>query len=241
MCGTNPAFRIVKAWLEQRKVRGEAAAEMIAALPSYILSPSPSLIQQFYELVRNSASSDDQQVKIASVLAFSHLLRVACINKAARKARYPEPYQPCRTENATQYLVYLASQMRADPTLRGVYMTAVGNTGANTALPVLLSVARDSSISPYQRASAILSTRYIVFRDPKSARNTLLSFYHSAKYPTAVRIAALSLLFYTRPPLMVWQRIAVSTWYETNAAMNAYVWSTLNNLATTQDPFYKIM
>lgn len=241
MCGTNPAFRIVKAWLEQRKVRGEAAAEMVAALPSYILSPSPSLIEQFYELVRDYANSEDQQVKISTILAFSHLLRVSCISKTARKARFPEPYQPCRTENATVYLTYLARQMKSDPVMRRVYMTAIGNTGANAALPILLSVARDATVSPYQRASAILATRYIVFKNPKASTHTLLNFYHSSKYPTAVRIAALSLLFYTRPPLTIWQRIAVSTWYEPNSAIKAYVWSTLNNLATTQDPFYQIM
>lgn len=83
MCGTSPAFRVMKAWLQQRKVRGEAAAELMAAMPSYLLTPGRELVREMFELVRGLATAGDgeQQLKVASVLAFSHLLRLACVNK----------------------------------------------------------------------------------------------------------------------------------------------------------------
>jgi hypothetical protein len=239
MCGSNPAFRVIKLWIQQKKIHGEAAAEIIASLPSYLITPSAQLVDQFYDLVRITASSEEQQVKISSILAFSHVIRAACTSKSERKMKYSEPFKPCNSKSTTKYLLYLNSQMKADPTLRQVYISAIGNTGSSTAMPMLLHVARDSNTSPYQRASAILATRYIMLKNPTSAMHTLLSFFNNPTYPCAVRIAALSMLFYTRPPLMIWQRIAINTWYEPNEAINSYIWSTISNIATMQDPHYR--
>lgn len=241
MCGTNPAFLVMKSWIERRKVRGEAAAQLIAAMPSYLLSPSSVLVRYFYSMVRTTANFEEQQVKISSILAFSHILRVACTNSASRKARYSHISPKCNWKVTNEYLPYMINQMKQNTSLQRVYMNAIGNTASPAAMKALLNVAKDSNISPYTRASAVFATKYIVFKYPKTSMYELLDLFHNPMHPTAVKIAALSLLIYTRPALVVWQRIAISTWYEPNEAVRAFIWSTFNNLAHLQDPVYHDM
>jgi len=78
MCGTNPSFLLVKNWVETGVIQGEEAAQVIAALPSYMLKPSRKMLQKFFEMVRGEIGSQEQKVKVASIIAFSHLLRVTC-------------------------------------------------------------------------------------------------------------------------------------------------------------------
>jgi hypothetical protein len=55
MCGTNPAFQILKTWIEERRLEGEDASGVLATLPAHLQTPSPDIVRQFY--VSMSASS----------------------------------------------------------------------------------------------------------------------------------------------------------------------------------------
>ena len=48
MCGTNPAFQILKTWIEERKLEGEDASGVLATLPAHLQTPGPDIVRQFY-------------------------------------------------------------------------------------------------------------------------------------------------------------------------------------------------
>ena len=48
MCGTNPAFQILKTWIEERKLEGEDASGVLATMPAHLQTPSPDIVRQFY-------------------------------------------------------------------------------------------------------------------------------------------------------------------------------------------------
>jgi hypothetical protein len=48
MCGSNPAFHILKKWIEQKDLKGEDASEVMAAIPSHLQTPGPDIIREFY-------------------------------------------------------------------------------------------------------------------------------------------------------------------------------------------------
>jgi hypothetical protein len=48
MCGTNPAFNILKTWIEQKDLKGEEAAEVMSAIPSHLQTPGPDIVRHFY-------------------------------------------------------------------------------------------------------------------------------------------------------------------------------------------------
>lgn len=84
----------------------------------------------------------------------------------------------------------------------------------------------------------MLALRASAMRSPKMARDALLALFHDPTESAPVRMAAVSLLVYTRPSLPVWQRLAVSTFYERNLAVASYVWSTIDSFAKMQDPVF---
>jgi hypothetical protein len=190
--------------------------------------------------MRSPAVREDRQLKITSLLTFSHLLRTACVEWRGRHARYTDETfdATCELNHASRYISWYASLLRADPSLRRVYIAALGNTGAVAALATLQGVAEDTSMSPYLRATAVVAMKYQALRVPEKTSPILLSLYRDVGQPVAVRVAAASLLFYTKPQLALLQRVAVQTWYDPSLAVAAFVRSSLVSLANSQDPVF---
>jgi hypothetical protein len=190
--------------------------------------------------MKSPAVREDQQLKITSLLGFSHLLRTACVEWKGRHAQYTDETfdATCELNHASRYISWYASMLRADPSLRRVYIEALGNTGAVEALATLQGVAEDTSMSPYLRATAVLAMKYQALRIPEKTSPILMSLYRDVGQPVAVRVAAVSLLFYTKPELVLLQRVAVLTWYDPSLAVAAFVRSSLLSLANFQDPVF---
>nr|CAD7255934.1 unnamed protein product [Timema shepardi] len=243
MCGTEASFTILKQWIEQKKLEGESAASAIASAPAHFRSPTPELIHMFYEMIRSSAVQEYQQLLISSVLAFSNLLRVACVDDNVKQAQYSVHMiqKPCTKDQASRYISFLEGYKKKSSTLRRVYITALGNTGLPAVLPLLKAIVNDTKASSYLRSSAVFSMKYLAFQEPSKLVSTLLAIYHSRDYPVVVRISAVSLLFFTCPELSVWQRLAIATWYEPNLALVSFVRSSLETLAQLEDPHYNQM
>ena len=67
-------------------------------------------------------------------------------------------------------------------------------------------------------------------------RTILSPVYFNKTEETQVRLAALSLLFVSDPPQVFWQRVALSTWFETNHQVVHYIYTTVTSLAASKDP-----
>ena len=93
---------------------------------------------------------------------------------------------------------------------------------------------------PLQRVQAVLALKCCALRSSVLVRDTLLALYHGPRNPAPVRMAAVSLLAYSRPSLPLWQRLAISTHYEPNLAVSAYVWATINAFAEMHDPAFHV-
>jgi len=139
------------------------------------------------------------------------------------------------------YLNYLNEKAKSAKSLRPVYLTALGNAGFSESLPLLAAFARDQKATSYQRVSAIVAMRHLMFIEPQESSRVLLKLYHTATFPNSVRVAALSMLLYSQPPLATWQRIAVSTWYEPSMALKTFIYSSVKSIADSKDPVYREM
>ncbi|CAB3377127.1 Hypothetical predicted protein [Cloeon dipterum] len=230
MCGTNPSFLVLKRWIDTGALKGEEAAQAISAVPSYLIEPSKELVKVFFEMVRGQANSHDSSVKIATVITFSHLLRITHVSQTRR----PGP-------EVNVYLNYLSDMAKKLKILRTVYMTAIGNAGFSESLPLLASFAEDKENTPYQRVSAIIAMKHVALVDPKETSKILLRLYHATTLPNSVRVAAVSMLMYCKIPLNVWQRIAISTWYEPSMSVKTFVCSSIYSIASMRDPVYQKM
>jgi hypothetical protein len=59
MCGSNPAFHILRTWIEQKELTGEAASEVVATMPAHLQTPGPDIVTQFY--VSTITETDESQ------------------------------------------------------------------------------------------------------------------------------------------------------------------------------------
>ncbi|KAJ1525854.1 hypothetical protein ONE63_009049 [Megalurothrips usitatus] len=222
MCGSAACVQQTVAMIKDRKMPVVAAQMALSALADRVSVPSREVMKQLQDLY---TSADDHQVKIAAAMAMGNMA-----------GRAPRPV-------AAAAASFLAEQMSAqsdksgDKTqMRAPLAYALGKTATPQAAQALIKAAKDQSMAPYQRAQAILAMSPCALRAPVLVRDALLALFHDPTEPAAVRMAAVSLLVYTRPSLPLWQRLAVSTFYEPNMAVSSYVWATIQSFANMQDP-----
>ena len=74
-----------------------------------------------------------------------------------------------------------------------------------------------------------------VNQDPLVAKILLPIFQNKAE-ETEIRLSALSLLFISNPPASFWERVALSTWTESNDQVSHYIYTTIASLVSNKDP-----
>uniref|UniRef100_A0A1B6KR29 Vitellogenin domain-containing protein n=1 Tax=Graphocephala atropunctata TaxID=36148 RepID=A0A1B6KR29_9HEMI len=239
MCGSHPALKLIKEWLERRQVDGEEAAEIISTLPSHMISPNKYYMADFYAMVEQIGDRYDRQLASTAVLALSNAVRLACVNPVARQHVFSSIVRPvCDSSITTRFTQWLQSQMNKDSDLRRVYIQALGNLGTSDTVVFLQKYALNTEFSPYLRTSAVFAMRYHVMYKEPTVVPLLLSLYHNYNLPLSIRMSAAALLFYSNPGLTVWQRLAISTWYEPSPAVAQFVASSIRTMATSQDSLY---
>ncbi|XP_046683357.1 vitellogenin-2-like isoform X2 [Homalodisca vitripennis] len=239
MCGTYPALMMIKDWILSRQVDSEEAAEIMTSFPSHVISPSKYYMQDLFETVQEISKRYDQVLVSSAVLAMSNLVRVACVNSKTRQHMFSRIVRPeCDNEITARYITWLEKQMDSDPNLRRVYIQAIGNVGSPETIAVLRKCVHNSQYSSYLQTSAVFAMRYQVIHKSPKVVPVLMSLYHNYSLPIGTRLAAVALLVYSDPGIAVWQRLAISTWYEPSPAVAQFVASSVRTMATSQDSLY---
>ena len=86
------------------------------------------------------------------------------------------------------------------------------------------------------RTKAIFTLSSMAVDNNEIISQVLSPVYFNAAEETQVRLAALSLLFVSNPPEAFWQRVALSTWFESNEQVSHYIYTTITSLVASKDP-----
>ncbi|XP_034239981.1 uncharacterized protein LOC117644541 [Thrips palmi] len=226
MCGSTACVQETVAMIKDRKMSAVAAQMALASLADRVSVPTRNILKHVQDLYQ---SSSDQQVKIAAALAVGNLAGRASRSVAASAADFL----------GEQLAAASQASKGSKAALRAPLAAALGSTGTPQAAQALIKVAKNAKNAPYQRAQAILALRASASRAPAVVRDALLALFHDPTEPAPVRMAAVSLLVYLRPSLPLWQRLAISTFYEPNMAVCSYVWATIHSFAQLQDPAFR--
>lgn len=143
-----------------------------------------------------------------------------------------------------------------------LYLMALGNLGTPSAIPVVQEIL-DRSQDPYIKTEAIYALKRLVVSKDAQNRNIengkivdrmakdpvtdvlvekkvlplLVSVAFDQTEHHSVRIAAIQLLTYcTYADVVIWQKLATSTWYEKSQEVKSFVYSTIKGWATLQRP-----
>jgi hypothetical protein len=145
-----------------------------------------------------------------------------------------------------------------------VFLNALGNIGHPKVIPFVQKIL-DQSPSSYLKMKAIFALKHLVVsRDTlnvpehmkevvgidreeydiltdklieKRVLPILVSVAHDRSEHPEVRMAAISLLWYTTPAdLTIWQQLAYSTWFEPSQEVHSFIYSSLRSLAHENRP-----
>lgn len=86
------------------------------------------------------------------------------------------------------------------------------------------------------RAKAIFALSTLAVHKNDVIHKILMPVYFNKAEETEVRLAALSMLFVSNPPVAFWERLALSTWIEPNDQVAHYIYTTIASLVSNKDP-----
>lgn len=86
------------------------------------------------------------------------------------------------------------------------------------------------------RTKAIYALSTMAVNKNEMVAKILMPVYFNKAEETEIRLAALSLLFISNPPVAFWERVALSTWVETNDQVSHYIYTTIASLVSNKDP-----
>merc|ERR1711887_247570 len=203
--GTSPCIIFLKEMIEAEELTDAETLFAIVGLVHNIKTPTVALIDQIFELIKSPAITKKPQIKAHAHLVFATLIRKSCLSLPVSEV-YPEYVfgKMCSPDNVKITQVYI---------------------------PHLVKEGKVEGCTPAVRALAI----YSLADETNKYRNILLpvfaSIVHNQAENRAIRIAAFSMLMKMQPDTIHLQKLAVSTWFEKDAEMQKFIYSSLKALA----------
>jgi len=241
IAGTSPCIIFLKEMIENGQLFETEALLSIAVLASNIKTPTVELVDQIFELIKSPAITNSPILKAHAHLAFATLIRKGCLMVPGTEPRvFPEHVfgKMCTPDNmkiSQVYIPYLVNDLKVATNVEKQMgaITTLGVLGHESVIPLLLNYieGKVEGATPAVRTLAI----YSLFDVNNQFRDILLPVYTSLVFnpaeTRAIRIAAFSMLMKMHPDTVLLQKIAVSTWFEKDAEMHKFIYSSLRTLA----------
>lgn len=256
--GTNPAIMLVKRDIEEGRLYGMNAINVLQAAFRSVSTPTEELLKELFSLVKklrnlnvHEQSNDEESRSLYSsgLVQMSNLLHRACVNPSRKVLEFPVRVygEFCSNKSSIiteSWIPYLVNEIKnpmkkvdGDEHIRLVSISALGKVGHVDGLHELTKVIEGSSSEkPIIRSVAVYSLKRIARLNPVMIKPLLLAIIDNPAETTTVRIAAVSILPWAQPSAAQLQKIAVRTWFEPSKQVSSFIYSTLKYLAVTEVP-----
>merc|ERR1711970_775048 len=237
--GTSPCIIFLKEMIEAEELSDAETLLAIVGLAHNIKTPTVALIDQIFELIKSPVITKKPLIKAHAHLVFATLIRKSCLSLPVSEV-YPEYVfgKMCSPDNVkiTQvYIPHLVKELKAahDVNAQMGAILVIGAIGHESIIPLILDhiEGKVEGCTPAVRALAI----YSLADETNKYRNILLPVFaaivHNQAENRAIRIAAFSMLMEMQPDTIHLQKLAVSTWFEKDAEMQKFIYSSLKALA----------
>ena len=245
--GTPSAFTVIRQWIEDKKVRNEEAAEIIATLVKTIRYPTEQLMKEFFELATSKQVQSQQYLNSTALHAMTSFLSYAQVNNHSAYSYYPT-HAYGRLADAKYRIVqrvvipYLSHQLnlasqKEDSVKMLTYIRAVGNLGHPEILNVFEPYLEGRMpATEFQRLAIVVAMSKLSQNYPKLARTVLYKIYQNAGERHEIRAAAVFAIMRTNPPAAMLQRMAGMTHIEQSQHVASAVKSALESASELENP-----
>ena len=228
MSGTIPSVRFLKRMILQGEMSPHMAQSFFLSMAGNVITPTAPLLEELYELVVSGKVrelSRESNVYNTAVLGYSTLIEKACLS-SNRNTSYPTFVfgKFCHHDSyivTEKWIPYLARELRQTEhsmtERKNVYVVALGLLSHKNVLPSLYYVLdTPEHSSPLLRTLAVYSLTRTGRHYPRIVLPVLSSVFTNRAEKTEVRVAAFNVIMKLNPQMYYLQKIASSTWYETD-------------------------
>ncbi|XP_025073621.1 vitellogenin-2-like [Pogonomyrmex barbatus] len=239
--GTGPALLTITDWIKNKKIENLEAAQVLAQIPKHVRTPTAEYIKTVFELIKHPVVAQQKHVSSSAIVAFAELLR------NVNGGHYPKrTFGPLISEDNKDveeiYIPYMANQLkhaisRSDSPRIQSYIVALGVTSHPKIISVLEPYLEGTQpASKFQRMLMVSSLTTLIQTQPKLVGPILYKIYMNTREAHELRCIAVHNFIKSDPPMLMLQRVAKFTNYETNEHVNSVVKTTLESLANTKRP-----
>jgi len=243
MTGTNPSVMLVIKKVEQGDLPKSMLVKMVSFTLRNVRYPTKPLLRELVKMVKSETVKSHKSLLSVSLTQLSNLFYRAYVNPTTMVTAYPTKlYGIFGTKESRvlveEYIPYLTEQLESSSEhVRLVVISSLGKLGHMKALKPLLKVAEGKmTMEPMTRSLAVYSLKRIAKRNPTEIRPILMSLITNPVETPEVRIAAVSVLPWSKPTVTELQKIAIRSWLESSKQVSSFIRSTLKSLAYTEVP-----
>merc|ERR1711970_977693 len=217
MTATNPCMAFIIEHVKAGRITNEAGAWIVANAIRNIKTPTVALTltQRIHEAcIHETTAVEDFPVKIYGRF---------CDKKSPFIVRELIPFLAEKLFASAEHDIHHEIIM---------YVNALGNLGHDAAALHLLKVIEGQlTRHAHVRSAAVYQLMRVAATKPTVYTPILLDIIENVAESAEVRMAAITVLPYTRPTAEILNKLATRTWFDPSLQVVSYVYTTLKNIA----------
>ncbi|XP_026492905.2 vitellogenin-like [Vanessa tameamea] len=247
--GTSPAFQQIKTWIENKKIEGEEAAEVVAVLARSLRYPTKETMTQFFELAMSPEVIHQTYLNSTAIIAATKFINMGQVNNETSHRYYPSHMYGRMARKHDSFVVdevlpRLSAALKlaveqGDSHKSQVYVKAIGNLGHRAILDVYAPYLEGKTkVSTYLRTQIVENLRALARQRDSHVRTVLFSILRNTAEPHEVRVAAIQNIFRSRPSNAMMQVMAQMTKADPSKHIRAALKSAILSAAELKHSYF---
>lgn len=240
--GTPASFATIVEWIEEKKVRGNEAAALIATQVKAIRYPTEQVMKLFADFATSEGTQKEAFLNSTALQSLCSFLRYTQVSNHSAYSYYPtHAFGRLAGKNyrivQRQVIPYLSHKLNLasqneDSEKMLAYIRALGNLGHPAILNVFEPYLEGKMpTTEFQRLAIVVALNQLSDNYPKLARAVLYKIYQNSADRDEVRAAAVFAIMRTNPPASMLQRMAGMTNAEQSVNVASAVKTALESAA----------
>ena len=240
MTATNPCMAFLIEHVKAGRMSSQGGAWIVANAIRNIKTPTVELMNELIAVFKLIHGQSHPHMT-AIALTLTQRIHEACIHETTSVNDFPAKIYGRFCDSKSPFIVrdlipFLAEKLFAsaehDTHHIITYVNALGNLGHDAAALHLLKVIEGQlTRNAYVRSVAVYQLMRAAAAKPAIYRPILLDIIENVAESAEVRMAAITVLPYTRPTSEIWNKLAIRTWFDPSLQVVSYVYTTLKNIA----------
>ncbi|RVE48729.1 hypothetical protein evm_006623 [Chilo suppressalis] len=245
--GNMPAFKQIKAWILNKKIQEEEAAEVVASLVKTIRYPTKEIMLQFFKLAISDEVREQLYLNTTALISSTRFINMGQVDNETAHSFYPTHMYGRLSRRHDIFVIeevipYLSQALkeaieRGDSSKALVYIKAIGNLGHRNILDVFAPYLEGKiHVTTYLRVQMVQNLRVLAHERDSYVRAVLFSILKNIAEPYEVRVAAIENIFMARPTSAMMQAMAQMTHNDPSVQIRALLKSCILTAADLKHP-----